>query len=157
MRSGCLYPAGAFDAVVSESVLEHLPDPTRAFNEFRRVLRRSGLVVFLTPSRHDYVSIAARAIPNALHSAIIKAIEGRREGDTFPTYYRANSARRLKRIAGRTGFAVERLSYLNHYPYLLTFSPLLCRLAIAYDAVVSRFKCLEFLRSSLLGLFQKRS
>src|SRR3954447_720909 len=37
---------GAFDLVFGHAVLHHLPDLTRAFGEFRRVLRPGGSVVF---------------------------------------------------------------------------------------------------------------
>jgi SAM-dependent methyltransferase len=149
------YPSNTFDAVVCESVLEHLPDPFAAFRELWRVMKSDGIVVFLTPSCYDWVSLAARAVPNGLHARIIRAIEGRAELDTFPTYYRANSASRIKRIAASSGFVVERLSYLSHYPYLLTWSPLLCRIAIGYDKITLRVWCLDFLRSSIIGLLRK--
>ena len=41
----------------------------------------------------------------------MRALEGRDESDTFPTYYRANSARQVRRIADRTGFEIERLEF----------------------------------------------
>jgi ubiquinone/menaquinone biosynthesis C-methylase UbiE len=37
---------GSFDLVFGHAVLHHLPDLTRAFREFRRVLRPSGVVAF---------------------------------------------------------------------------------------------------------------
>jgi TrmH RNA methyltransferase len=40
---------GAFDAVVSLDVLEHVPDHRRALAEFRRVLRPGGVLVFTVP------------------------------------------------------------------------------------------------------------
>jgi len=44
---------GAFDLVFGHAVLHHLPDLTRAFAEFRRVLRPGGSVVFAgEPSYH---------------------------------------------------------------------------------------------------------
>ena len=128
--------------------------PERVFGEFCRVLKPGGHVAFLTPNRYDYVSIAARIIPNALHAGIITALEGRERHDTFPTYYRANSVRQIRRLAARTSFDVVRLEYVNHYPYLLTFSPLLCRVAIAYDEWIRRLRCLRWLQACLLGLLR---
>ncbi len=44
---------GTFDAVVSESLLEHVPDPQKVVSEMRRVLRPEGIlyasIPFLTP------------------------------------------------------------------------------------------------------------
>ncbi len=61
LRQGCLqwprsedvtalsFGAGAFDAVVSLDVLEHVPDYRRALAEFARVLRPGGVLVFTVP------------------------------------------------------------------------------------------------------------
>lgn len=43
------FGAGAFDAVVSLDVLEHVPDYRRALAEFARVLRPGGVLVFTVP------------------------------------------------------------------------------------------------------------
>ena len=43
----------SFDLVFGHAVLHHIPDPLRAFSEFRRVLRPGGVVAFCgEPSRH---------------------------------------------------------------------------------------------------------
>jgi 2-polyprenyl-3-methyl-5-hydroxy-6-metoxy-1,4-benzoquinol methylase len=145
------YLDNTFDVLASRSVLEHLLSPDQAFREFHRVLKPGGHLVFLTPSRYDYISIAARIIPNSLHGRVISHLEGREEADTFPTYYRANSVRQVCNLAARAGFAIGQLQYLNHYPYLLTFSPLLCRIAIAYDEWIRRRQRLHCLQAWLLG------
>lgn len=38
------YPDGAFDAVMSNSIIHHLPDPVQALREMRRVLRPGGVL-----------------------------------------------------------------------------------------------------------------
>jgi len=146
------YPDATFDVVASRCVLEHLRRPATAFSEFRRVLKPGGRFVFLTPSRYDYISIVARIVPNSFHGWVMRQIEGRSEKDTFPTYYAANSMRQVYRLAAQVGFDVEELRYYNHYPYLLVFSPLLCRLAIAYDRLIQRHKSLSCLQAWLIGV-----
>ena len=116
------YGDTVFDVVTSQAVLEHLEDPTAVFTEFKRVLKPGGHVVFLTPGKYDYVSLIARAVPNALHGRLVKATEGRDEADTFPTFYGANSKRQIRRIASRVGFDIQTLEYINEYPYALRFS-----------------------------------
>ncbi len=41
---------GAFDAVVAQHLLEHLPDPVTALQEWRRVLRPEGILALVTPN-----------------------------------------------------------------------------------------------------------
>jgi len=149
------YAAAAFDVVTSRSVLEHLREPARAFAEFARVLKPGGRVVFLAANAYDYVSLFARLLPNALHGSVVKALEGRDAEDTFPTFYRANSAARIGRLASEAGLRIERLEYLNQFPYLFIFSPTLCRAVIAYDDLIGRVPYLRPLRGWLLGCLRK--
>lgn len=47
------FPDGSFDLVLGHAVLHHLPDLEGAFEEFHRVLRPGGAIVFCgEPSRH---------------------------------------------------------------------------------------------------------
>jgi ubiquinone/menaquinone biosynthesis C-methylase UbiE len=149
------YADESFDVVTCKCVLEHLKEPLSALKEVGRVLKDDGLFVFLTPSRYDYVSLISRVIPNRLHPSIVRSLEGRSEPDTFPTYYRANSARQLRRLASQAGFDVEMLQYRNHYPYLLRFSPLLFRVGVLYDRLITHFRSLQFLRGFLIGVLKK--
>jgi SAM-dependent methyltransferase len=151
------YAGGAFHVVTCKCVLEHLKEPLPALKEVSRVLKDNGLFTFLTPSRYDYVSLVSRAIPNRLHPGIMRSLEGRGEPDTFPAYYRANSAQQLRRLAPQAGFDVEMLEYRNHYPYLLRFSPLLFRMGALYDRLITRYRSLGFLRGFLIGVLKKRA
>jgi SAM-dependent methyltransferase len=104
------------DLVVSRSVLEHLPVPLDVFRELHRILRPGGRFVFLTPNRWDYASLAALAIPHPLHPVLVRRLTDRKEWNTFPTFYRANTNRAIRRLARQCGFEVESIRYLNQYP-----------------------------------------
>lgn len=99
----------SFDLVMSKSVLEHLVEPEAVFNEVARVLRPGGTFVFLTPNWFDYVSVFASVIPNRWHPKIVRILTGRDEDDTFPTMYRANTTRRLRRLCQQVGLESESL------------------------------------------------
>ncbi len=43
------FPDGSFDVVISQEVMEHVPDPRRGFEEMRRVLRPGGRLFFTIP------------------------------------------------------------------------------------------------------------
>ena len=47
----------AFDLVVSSHIMEHVPDPDRAFGEVRRVLRAGGRYIFSMPMRPSGATI----------------------------------------------------------------------------------------------------
>ncbi|MBX6312576.1 MAG: class I SAM-dependent methyltransferase [Isosphaeraceae bacterium] len=50
------WPAGVFDAVVADSVLEHLDDPLTALREWARVVRPGGRLVLWSPNRHSLLA-----------------------------------------------------------------------------------------------------
>ena len=149
------YDDQTFDVVTSCAVLEHLQNPVDVFEEFRRVLKPDGRVVFLTPGRYDYVSIIARLVPNRFHGKLVEATEGRQEEDTFPTFYRANSVGQITTVSEKAGLAVERAEYVDEYPYALMFSPLLCWLGILYDKTIQKLKCLNWLQGWMLGVLRR--
>jgi SAM-dependent methyltransferase len=149
------YDDNAFDMIICRSLLEHLKWPEAAFREFQRALRPSGRIVFLTANRCDYASMGAMLVPNAWHGKVVKWMEGRDESDTFPTFYRANTARAIRRLAGAAGLHVESLEYYNTYPSYLMFSGLLCRLAIAYDELIRQTPSLHWLQAWIVGVLTK--
>jgi SAM-dependent methyltransferase len=53
------FPDGSFGSVALLYVLYHLPDPSLALAEARRVLQPGGLVAVAAPSRHDSPELAA--------------------------------------------------------------------------------------------------
>lgn len=42
-------PDGAFDAILCSEVLEHIPEPTKALDEFRRLLKPGGALILTAP------------------------------------------------------------------------------------------------------------
>ena len=116
------FAEGTFDLVICKSVLEHLDTPESAFREIGRVLRRGGHAVLLTPNRWDYVSMLSTLVPNRLHPWVVRMTTGRAEEDTFPTRYRANTAKRIRGLAQDTGLDVVSLTYRREHPHYLKFS-----------------------------------
>lgn len=145
----------SIEAVISRSVLEHVKDPIKVYQEIHRILKPDGYFIFLTPNLYDYASVIAKLIPNRFHNKIVKMIEGRDEHDTFPTYYRANTKRTILNLAKSTGFKVVTISMLGQYPSYLTFNPLLFLMGTAYDKIICRYEFLSCLRGWILCVLQK--
>jgi SAM-dependent methyltransferase len=144
-------PPESVDLVVSRSVLEHLSAPLDVFREIHRVLRPGGRFIFLTPNRWDYASLFALAIPNRLHPSLVRRLTDRKECDTFPTFYRANTSRTIRRLARPCGFEVESIKYLNQYPDYFRKIPPLFLLGVAYERLTTGWDRLDFLRGWILG------
>jgi SAM-dependent methyltransferase len=101
---------GAFDAVLSCGVLEHVEDPDASLDEIRRVLEPGGtFYVYKLPNRASYLEAIARRAGLYYHGAL--------EHDRL---YDRRSAREL---LVRHGFVVKELRLTNMLPLTLT-SPL---------------------------------
>lgn len=148
------FPPEHFDMIISRSVFEHLEDPVMVFQEFARVLRPGGRIVFITPNKYDYVSIIAALTPYRLHRYLVSRIFQVPEDDVFPTLYRANTLSSISRAFRSAGLQPRELSAINHYPAYLMFSPILFRLGVLYERLTS-LESLASLRGSLLGVFEK--
>ncbi len=114
------FAAGSFDLVVSVWVLEHLKEPLKVFREVRRVLRPGGHYVFLTPNLRNPLLVLNRigkAMP-LLQTRLVSRFYGRREADTFPVQYRANTVRALYELAAGSGLEVTELRVVSDPTYL---------------------------------------
>lgn len=94
------FPDASFDLVSANMLVEHLDDPVTQFREIHRVLAPGGVFVCHTPNARGYPALAGRWIPDTVKRLIVRGLEGRRAPDVFKTYYRANSPRALKQLAG---------------------------------------------------------
>jgi SAM-dependent methyltransferase len=94
---------GVFDLVTANMVAEHLAAPEQEFAEVARVLRPGGVFLFHTPNLLAYTTRLARAAPEASKKFFARWIEGREEGDVFPTYYRVNTIPRIREVAAAAG------------------------------------------------------
>jgi SAM-dependent methyltransferase len=149
------FPDASFDLLLSKSVLEHLESPEESFREFARVLRPGGTALLLTPNRWDYVSMISTLVPNRLHPWIVRVTTGRDESDTFPTYYRANTAGRLRSLAARCGLQVTSVRHLREHPHYLAFSTPSYVAGVLFEQAVQR-PC-GTLRPWLLAMLRKQS
>jgi SAM-dependent methyltransferase len=103
------WPGRTFDAVVADSLLEHLDDPARAFREWARVLRPGGELVVWSPNRFTLTTdphlglwgvgwLPRRSLPSYLR--------WRGRGEWPPRTLSAFEARRLARRCGFEEVAV---------------------------------------------------
>jgi 2-polyprenyl-3-methyl-5-hydroxy-6-metoxy-1,4-benzoquinol methylase len=91
--------SSSIDLLVSDAVLEHVPNPEQFFSECRRVLVPGGVLCIRTPNRWSYVSLVASIVPNKFHGRIVEKVQpGRKSKDVFPTLYRANTVGAIKRL-----------------------------------------------------------
>jgi SAM-dependent methyltransferase len=91
--------------ILCDYVLEHLPEPRLLFCEARRVLVGGGFLCLRTTNLLSYVGLAAKLVPNRLHTSVLSGVQRiRPEKDVFPTLYRCNTIRTIRREMSMHGF-----------------------------------------------------
>lgn len=148
------FPDASFDMVIADNVLEHLDVPEAVFCEVARVLRPGGLFLVKTPNRWHYVPLAARLTPHGFHRAFNR-LRGRAVEDTFPTRYRANTPRRLRRCAAVAGLTVRSLEQVEGRPEYLRMWAVTYVAGWLYERAVNLIPWLAGYRVLLVGCFEK--
>jgi len=116
----------SFDLVTCNMVLEHLPAPVTVFQEMSRVLAPGGVLMVHTPNTHNYLVfaniLAKKFLPRSL---VLKLVHDDRAGDDiYPTYYRANNARALRKLGESVMLQPESVRFLTQpQPYSRFFAP----------------------------------
>lgn len=141
----------SIDLAVCDFVIEHVDDPERLFAELRRVLKPGGHFCARTSNRWSYIALAARLTPRRLHRTLLAHAQPLRQaGDIFPTRYRCNTARRLRRALEQQGFDAVVYGY-EAEPSYLSFSRLAYALGVLHQKLAPRF-----MRASLFAFARLR-
>jgi SAM-dependent methyltransferase len=143
-----------FDLIICKHVLEHLERPPAAFRELARVLRPQGRLVILTPNRLHYVPLLASLLPHPFQRMVARG-RGLTLREVHVTRYRANTPRRLRRLAREAGLQMAELHLFETAPVYLSFNPLAFALGVTYEKVVNRIPALASLRVNMLAVLRK--
>lgn len=150
------YPDNTFDVVFSANVLEHVRNPGMMFQEIRRILKPGGVFWGKTVNQWHYMVIIARSTPNFFHR-FYNQLRGRNLDDTFPTVYRCNTEKTLRRYGRRAGFKVERMDLIEGRPEYLRISAITYLFGLAYERLVNVSEVLRFLRCVMVFKLRKPS
>jgi SAM-dependent methyltransferase len=150
-------PDACVDLCVSNYVLEHVQNPAVHFKEVGRVLRSGGRYAFRTPNFYHYVPFGAWLLPHSMHIALANRLRklGPEAHDPYPTMYRANTRRTLKRLAEATGLQVEELRMIEKEPSYGRAHPLIFFPMLAYERFVNSSQFLAAFRVNVLGVMVK--
>lgn len=122
---GAFDGAGAFDLVTLRMVAEHIDDPVRCVHSVARALAPGGLAVVYTVWGWSPVPLLTRLAPMRLRHAVKRLLWRTEAKDTFPTRFRMNTRRRLRRLFGEAGLREEALLRLDDCRTFARFRPVL--------------------------------
>jgi len=134
-------------------VVEHLDRPDAQFTEVERVLRPGGTLLLHTPNALGYLTLINRLVPHGASRRLARVFDGRGAGDVFPAYYRANSPRRLRGLAARTGLAVDTARLVTSSAAFVVIPPLMLLELLWIRLTMT--KPLRALRTNLIAVLRK--
>lgn len=140
IRPGQAWPieSGTADLIVADYVCEHIPDPEGFLHEVARVLKHGGYFCARTPNKLAYPGLISSCIPNRFHARVLgKVQDGRKEMDVFPTFYRMNTAGKLRSLlsaCGMRGVIVP----VDAEPSYLAFSPFVYKIGAVLHRWIPR-------------------
>jgi len=102
-----------FDLATLRMVAEHVTNPLSVVEALTRLLRPHAIVVVFTVNRWSPVSLVSRLVPFRFHDPIKRIFWDSREEDTFPTFYRMNTRRRLRSLFADCEFQERYFAYLD--------------------------------------------
>ena len=145
----------SFDLITANMVVEHLSDPETQFREISRVLKPQGVFIFHTPNASGYFTVFARMVPESLKGILIQLLDGRRQEDVFPAYYRANKEKAINRLAADCGLQVIKIRMIATDAIFGLVPPIaLFELVWIRLLMTERFKPL---RTDIIAILQKIS
>ena len=148
-------PDASADILVSVDVIEHLPDPGKAFTEFLRVLRPGGQILAVTPNKMHPPLLAARLLNHRMRQTLNSWATGTDPDDTFRTFYRLNSLSAFRKLADVFGLKIVSLEYVSNHPEYLMFSRSVYRLGVGLERTLLSTQPFAFLRQLIFADFQK--
>lgn len=143
--------SNTFDLIYSDFVIEHLDDPNAFLKECYRVLKPGGYLCLRTTNRLGYVALISSLVPNRLHYRVLQRVQtSRNEAGVFPTFYRCNTPRAMRKRMTQNGFDCYVYAH-EAEPSYLSFSRVAYHLGVAYQVWMPRFT-----GNTLMGFGHKR-
>ena len=145
---------GAFDLVTMRMVAEHIDDPAACSKAIAAALRPGGLAVIFTVFAGAPVPLLTRLAPMSLRHAVKSWLWGTQPKDTFPTRFRMNTRRGLRRHFESRGMSEDAFLRLDDCRTFARF-----RVISKAELTVMRI-CrglgLPYPEHCLLGVYRKR-
>lgn len=148
-------PGSRFDLATMRMVVEHVGCPEAFVEALSRVVRPGGLAVVLTVSLYSPVTLVSRMLPFAAHHPVKRLFWGGEEEDTFPTTYRMNTRRVLRRLFEGADFEERRFLRLDDLCVFGSFRVMGGLELLLWRGL--RKVGLRYPESRLLGIYERRS
>lgn len=147
-------PGEPFDLITLRMVAEHIVDPDSAIGSIARCASPGARIVIYTVNKYSPAPVITSLTPFRARHAIKKLLWSTEEKDTFPTAFRLNTRREIRKFMSQHGFTEEiflRLDDCRSFARwrVLLFLELMIRTALHSIGVLYPEYC-------LLGVYRKQ-
>lgn len=100
-------PSSEFDAIICWWVLEHVPQPERALNNFLYCVKEDGIIILAVPNVFSIKGLLTKFSPQWFHDWYYRAILGHKGYSPFPTYLKFSiSPAAIRRFAIKNDLSI---------------------------------------------------
>jgi ubiquinone/menaquinone biosynthesis C-methylase UbiE len=148
------FQSESFNLVTANMVMEHIEYPDLVLREIGRVLEPGGIFLFHTPNYLNYMTILAASLPNKFKLQLIGLLEGRKECDIFPTFYRFNTPKGIAAYSSKQGFEVKNMIMTKSSAETIMLGPV-----VVLELMITKvceWPLLKNFRSIIIGVLKKR-
>lgn len=142
-----------FDLIICRNVVEHLQRPQKVFEEFERVLKTQGKLLVRTPNIYNPMMVLSAILPLNMRTLLKRKIFHDTEGDTYPTYYRCNSRRRLVKALAKASLDPNFIAFDGLMAYF-AFSRLILTLVVLFEKITD-IRFLRWLKMWIIMCFTR--
>lgn len=143
----------SFDYITANMFIEHAKNPGDIFQEVFRALKPGALFILHTTNLFNYGILAAKIFPDTLKRRIVTSLDGRKDEDIFPAYYKANTPRKIRFLAQSARFHIVDIKMVESavLPRILLPLSLLDLLIVR----ISRWNMLRYCRPNIIAILEK--
>ncbi len=142
-----------FDIITLRMVAEHIDAPDKLIQKLDKLLSPDGIVIIFTVYLWSPVTIISKLLPFKLHYPIKKIFFGGEKEDTFPTHYKMNTRKTLRKLFQDYGFKESYFVYLDDLSTLAKFD-LLSLVELLCWKLLKVFR-LGYPEKCILAIFKK--
>lgn len=144
----------SFDIAFADNVMEHLENPAEVLARNSPCVETRRRVVIQDPEQNPLCA-HNRSPYAAPVSSVVNKRRGRAETDTFPTLYRGNTARDVRRLAKETGFDIVKIDRIEGCPEYLRMTAVTYLLGAIYERIVNSSNLFSRFRVLLVAELRK--
>jgi ubiquinone/menaquinone biosynthesis C-methylase UbiE len=127
----------SFDIILCQWVAEHMESPDSTLKEFYRILKKGGHLIMVTNSIYHPIMFLSSILPRKLRDWMKeKFFPAEIKEDTFPTYYKCNTLKKLDKYNLTSGGRRINFAYAGDISIFLFSKPIFL-LSLIYEKITN--------------------